>query len=443
MDPESGLDAIRNIGISDGIIRLVSTEPLEGRVTIDASGLVVAPGFIDTDGLPENARLQVRDGVTTVLELRAGTADVARWYSERDGKVPINFGVSVGYLRVRNEVMGEAGGFERKGMKPSSAQLAEILRRLERGFAEGGVALGMGSSGGPDPTGWEHVEAFRVAAGVGAHVVATLRDDIWSESNIPANLSQMIGAAVLSGTAVHIPHLTSSGGPHTPRLLQMIARARARGLDITAEDYPYRAAVIAVRAGEMDRWSDQEIHEIQPMEADERLTRESSARYHDRDFEAFVHNDSIEPFVVEAITSPHVSFASHGSDSSWTGRGRGHPRTSGTFSRVLGRYVRQQGVLSLMEALRKMTLMPAQRLTARVPAMRNKGRIREGADADIVVFDADRIIDRATFQAQRPSEGVRYVLVNGVLVVRDGVIQEGVFAGRPVRAPTSNTQRWK
>jgi dihydroorotase len=140
---------------------------------------------------------------------------------------------------------------------------------------------------------------------------------------------------------------------------------------------------------------------------------------------------------------PQVSFASHGSDSSWTGRGRGHPRTSGTFSRVLGRYVREQRVLPLMEALRKMTLMPAQRLAARVPAMRNKGRIREGADADIIVFDADRIIDRATFQAQRPSEGMRFVLVNGVLVVRDGVIQEGVFAGRPVRAPTSNTQRWE
>ena len=165
MDPESGLDAIRNVAISDGIIRWVRTEPLEGRVTIDANGLVVAPGFIDTDSFPENARLQVRDGVTTVLDLRAGTADVARWYLAHEGKVLINFGVSIGYLRVRNEVMTEAGGFEGKGMRPSDAQLAEILRRLQRGFPEGGIALGMGSSGGPDPTGWEHVEAFRVAAG--------------------------------------------------------------------------------------------------------------------------------------------------------------------------------------------------------------------------------------------------------------------------------------
>lgn len=441
MDPESGLDAIRSIGISDGIIRSVSAKPLEGRATIDATGLVVAPGFIDTDGFTKNSRLQVLDGVTTVFDLRSGTADVDRWYSERAGKAVINFGVSIGYLRVRSEVMGEAVRSGRKGTKPSEAQFAEILRKLKRGFDEGAVALGMGSSAGPDPTGWEHVEAFRVAATVGAHVVATLRDDIWSESNIPANLSQMIGAAALSGATIHIPHLTSSGGPHTPLLLQMIARAQSRGLHITAEDYPYRAAVITIGAGEMDSWSDQEIQQVQPLEADERLTREGYARYRDQEFEAFYHNDSIEPFVVEAIASPVVSIASHGSEGSWAGGGRGHPRTSGTFSRVLGHYVRERGVLSLMEALRKMSLMPAQRLAARVPAMRSKGRIREGADADIVVFDADRIIDRATFQEQRPSEGVRYVLVNGVLVVRDGVIQEGVFAGRAVRAPSSSAQR--
>lgn len=438
MDPESGLDAVRNIGIRDGIIRSVTAEHLEGTVTIDAAGLVVAPGFIDTDGYTENAQLQVYDGVTTVFDIREGTADVAGWYSERAGKVLINFGVGVGYIRVRSEVMGEAYKFDQKGKRPSDAQLTEILRRIGRGFDEGAVALGMGNSAWPDPTGWEHVEAFRVAAGAGAHVVATLRDELWSESNAPANLSQRIGAATLSGAVIHIPHLTSSAGPqHTQRLLEMIARARARGLEITAEDYPYVAGVGWIRPGEMDGWSDKEIQEVQPMEADERLTRESYARWRDREFVAFFHNDLVEPllepFLDMAMASPHVSFASHGSSGITTSRGRGHPRTSGTFSRVLAHYVRERRSLALMEALRKMTLMPAQRFERRVSAMRNKGRIREGADADIVVFDADQIIDRATFQQQRSSEGVRYVLVNGALVVRDGVIQKGPPAGRPVR----------
>ena len=119
-------------------------------------------------------------------------------------------------------------------------------------------------------------------------------------------------------------------------------------------------------------------------------------------------------------------------------QGHGHPRASGNHARVLSHYVRAQGRVTLMEALRKMTLMPAQQLERRVPAMKNKGRIREGTDADIVVFDPGRIIDRATFQEPtRPSEGVSHVLVSGSLVVRDGVIQEGVFAGRPVRASLS------
>ena len=250
----------------------------------------------------------------------------------------------------------------------------------------------------------------------------------------------MIGAAALSGATVNIPHFTSSAAGHAPRLLQMIARARAHGLAITAEDSPYIEGVIRIGPGEMDSWSDREIQEIQPMEADERLTRESYARYRVRAFVAIAHNDLAEPrlkpSLAEALANPHVSVASHGSGGVLTPQGRGHPRTSGTFSRVLGRYVREEGVLSLMEALRKMALMPAQRFESRVPVMRNKGRIRVGADADIVVFDAEKIIDRATFQEQRTSQGVRHVLVNGVFVVRDGVIEEGLFAGRPIRANT-------
>ena len=446
MDPESGFHALANIGVKNGTIKSITQHPLEGRAKIDAQGLVVSPGFIDTDGFPENAQLQLRDGVTTVLDLRIGTADVANWYEERERKVPVNFGVSIGFLPVRNAVMGGAGAVGRLGARPSRTQLAEITCRLRRGFEEGAIALGMGSSGEPDPTGWEHVEAFQVAAEVGSYVIATLRDDIWAESNIPANLSQMIGAAALSGVSVHVPHLTSSAGPHTPYLLQMIDQARAQGIDITAEHYPYRPAVIDIRAGELERMSDSELRQIQPMDADERLSRESLAPYRNKEFTAIVHYDSIEPFVVEAIKNPHVSFASHGSSGDWTSRARGHPRTSGTFSRVLGRYVREQRVLSLMEAIRKMALMPARRLEERVPSMRRKGRIRIGADADIVVFDAERIIDRATFkEPTRPSEGVQYVLVNGVIVVEDGVVKNGVFPGQPVRAPILDKShtRWR
>jgi dihydroorotase len=113
-----------------------------------------------------------------------------------------------------------------------------------------------------------------------------------------------------------------------------------------------------------------------------------------------------------------------------------HPRAAGTYARVLGRYVREQGLLDLMQALRKMTLMPAQRLEARVPSMRGKGRVRVGVDADLAIFDAERVIDRATYeQPAQFSDGMRYVLVNGQFVVRDGQVVAGATPGRPVRAP--------
>ena len=109
--------------------------------------------------------------------------------------------------------------------------------------------------------------------------------------------------------------------------------------------------------------------------------------------------------------------------------GKGHPRAAGTYARVLGRYVREQHALTLMDALRKMTVMPADRL-----GMKNKGRIAVGADADITVFDPATVIDRATFEnPAQYSEGIPYVLVNGTLVVNRGQLVEGVFPGQGLR----------
>jgi len=133
-----------------------------------------------------------------------------------------------------------------------------------------------------------------------------------------------------------------------------------------------------------------------------------------------------------AITDPLTMIASDG----MLITGKGHPRTAGTYARVLGEYVRQEKVLSLMDALRKMTLMPAQRLEKHAPVFRDKGRIRIGADADITVFDPDKVIDKATYEEPlQYSEGIHFVFVNGTLVVKDGKLVEGVFPGRAARAP--------
>jgi N-acyl-D-aspartate/D-glutamate deacylase len=133
-----------------------------------------------------------------------------------------------------------------------------------------------------------------------------------------------------------------------------------------------------------------------------------------------------------AISSPLTIIASDGI----LAQGKGHPRTAGTYSRVLGNYVRDKKTLTLMDAVTKMTLLPAKRLERRVPSMKNKGRIRIGADADLTIFDPQSIIDQSTFQdPAKYAQGIKFVLVNGVPIVKDGQLQSGISPGRPIRAP--------
>jgi dihydroorotase len=183
---------------------------------------------------------------------------------------------------------------------------------------------------------------------------------------------------------------------------------------------------------------DERLAELEWPRTGERLNRESFDRYTKTGGPLVIHTNT-EPMVAMAITSPLTIIAS---DAYWQD-GTGHPRTTGTFARVLGRYVRSpspegrggQGVrLSLMDAIRKMTLWPAQRLEARVPAMKQKGRLRVGADADITIFDAATVIDRSTYrEPSLPPVGFQHVIVSGVSVVRNGQAVEGVSPGKAVR----------
>ena len=229
-------------------------------------------------------------------------------------------------------------------------------------------------------------------------------------------------------------------------MLEMVTDARAHGRDVTTEAYPYDAGMTEIRSAPIqDTYkgvSDERLAGLEWPRTGERLNRDSFERYSRTGGPVVVHTNT-EPMVAVAITSPLTIIAS---DAYWQD-GTGHPRTTGTFARVLARYVREadrppspngrggQGVrLSLMDAIRKMTLMPAQRLESRVPAMRQKGRLRVGADADITIFDASRVLDRSTYREPSLSPvGIQHVIVNGVSVVADGQAVEGVAPGRAVR----------
>lgn len=435
MDPESGLDAVMNVGIRDGVIRAVSENTLEGYTTIDADGLVVAPGFIDLDTYARLARFQVTDGVTSMFDIRNGTADVDAWYAEHRDRMPIHYGVGIGLRPIQDQLIGETP-YQDVGERPrlSVHDQQKVLAAVEHGLRRGAVAVGLGPQG-RTPSFWDAVEVFRLAATHDVTVVATWDEAIWSRTDGTAVLARLIGAAAVTGSPLHVPHLKSNGGPYTPKMLELIGRARARGLDVTAEVYPYLGAIGSFKDDEpyLPEMTDEELNEILLLPTNERMTRSDIERYRGLNPIVVHLQPGLQPVVDEAIASPLTSIASHGYLDDEL---RGHPRTSGTYSRVLGRYVRERRLLTLMEALRKMTLMPAQRLEQWVPAMRAKGRIRVGADADLVAFDPNRIGDRATFQEPtRPPDGIVHVLVNGVAVVNAGVLQSDLYPGEPVRAP--------
>jgi N-acyl-D-aspartate/D-glutamate deacylase len=443
IDPESRLDAVRNIGISGGTIRAITTAKLNGGTVIDAKNLVVSAGFIDLHQHgqnEENYNFKAMDGVTTALELEVGTGDIDRWYAERDGKTLINYGVSIGHLAARMAAMRDPIEFLPSGQAArraaTDAEIAEMKMHLQRGLDRGAVAVGFGIQYVPNASHWEILEMFRVAARFGASCHVHMRNAGLKEpASSTQALEEVIAATAITGAPLHVVHIQSTGGKATPKLLQIIAEARSRNLDVTTECYPYIAGMTDIKSAIFNEgWQEVfgiDYGDLQWAATGERLTKESFERY--RKTGGMVAVFSMTEEIVEAaLKDPLTMIASDGI----LANGKGHPRTAGTYTRVLGKYVRDRGALSLMDALRKMTLMPAQRLERRVPSMKNKGRIRVGADADLVIFDAARVIDKSTYdEPAKYAEGVKYLLVNGVAVVKIGELQTGVNPGRPVRAP--------
>lgn len=443
IDPELKTDANRNLGITNGKIKSISRERLNGRDTIDARGLVVSPGFIDLHQHgqdEENFRFKALDGVTSALELEVGTGDVDRWYAEREGKSLINYGVSAGHLAARMAAMKEPVTFlptgEAARRAASDAEIADMKQRLEQGLKRGAVAVGFGIQYTPQASHWEILEMFRVAARYGASCHVHMRNAGAKEpaSSVQA-LEEALSAAALTGAPLHVVHIHSTGGPATPKLLQMIGEARSRGMDVTTECYPYIAGMTDIKSAIFNEgWQEVfgiDYKDLQWAATGERLTKETFERYRQTGGMVAVFSMT-EEIVLGALKNPLTLIASDGI----LEKGKGHPRTAGTYSRILGKYVREDRALSLMDALTKMTLMPAQRLERRVPVMKNKGRIRVGADADLTIFDPQTISDRSTFQdPAQPSVGVRFVVVNGVLLVKDGQLQTNVHPGVAIRAP--------
>jgi len=465
IDPETGLDAVRDIAVSGGRIVAITdafafADALDEQVLqIDAQGLVVAPGFIDlhVHGQSDQAHeYQVRDGVTTALELEWGYGEVGRFLDSRSGRSRVNYGASASHAAMRALALIETEAdreFLRRRLA-EAVQIQEPLRaiqsvigdtfyaplppekeqllqvELERAFDEGAIGIGMPHAYYPGASSAEIYNLFEIAEDLDVPIFTHVRGRGLS------SVQEVIANAAATGASLHIVHVNSVSLADINPVLRLIQGARNRGIDVTAEAYPYTAGSTSIQSALFDGdWQSSygiSYDGLQWQATGERLNAETFLQYRQQGGTLIIHMMQQE-WIDQAIGNDWVIVASDGMPYA----PGAHPRTSGTFSRVLGRYVRERGVIDLETAIRKMTLLPARRLENIVPAMARKGRIQLGSDADIVVFDPETIIDTATFETGPSfSEGVKYVFVNGVAVVMNGEAVSDVFPGNPIRSGT-------
>ena len=452
IDPETKLDAIKNVGILNHRIAQISSEPLKGKEMINASGLVVAPGFIDMHVHGRSnveQEYQLHDGVTTALELEWGIDHLEQWYASRKSKALINYGASVCWpferfkafekyqpevdMLRQKMVAGESGiDLLFKILPPSYAdklsvaETDKLVSNIKLSLAEGGIGIGVPIGYLPKTAPDEMFRVYRLAAEMNVLVFSHVRNP-----NI-ISIQEVIADAAITGAPLHIVHINSMSLGQIQTALDMIHAANKKGLDISTELYPYTAGNTFINSAIFDEgWQEKlgiTYNDLQWVATGERLTKETFETYRKAGGSVILHTMKPE-WIKTGIAAPGVMIASDGSPYAKLA----HPRTAGTFSRVLGKYAREDKVIDLNTAIEKMTLLPAKRLENIAPSMRFKGRIQAGADADITIFNPNTVIDKSTFdKGLEFSAGIEYVMVNGVFVLKGGKTVLNVFAGQPV-----------
>jgi hypothetical protein len=474
LDPETEFDRVCDVGIDRGSITELG-DALDGESTVDVRSLVVAPGFIDLHSHAQTLpgrRLQACDGVTTALDLEAGRAPVALAYErEATRGSPINYGFSASWAAARMHVIGGDpldggaaavfGGIARPEWQQAAteSQVARILDVLSSDLAAGGIGVGllMGYAPGVDPS--EYLAVAELAAAAGVPTFTHSRDIVeLAPETLVDGAEELVRAAGETGAHMHCCHINSSSGRHIDRVLALVGRCQAEGARVTTEAYPYGSGSTAIGAAflapERLRESFKDTTSITYLRTGERVADDERLReLRATDPSGLVIVEFLDEEVPEdaallrrSLTFPDAIVASDGMPPMWTQTDDldlsvwplpphvvTHPRTAGTFGRAL-RLWREEDT-PLMEAIRRATILPAEVLQESVPVMRWKGRVQVGADADLVVFDAARVTDQATYAAStRPSSGIAHVLVDGTFVVRDGELVPDALPGKPVLA---------
>lgn len=466
LDPETGLDEVMNIGIRAGRISVVTPAEIHGAREVDATGHVVAPGFIDLHTHSPTLLgqdFQVRDGVTTALELEAGSFPVERYGGQIAEAARMNFGASVGYasirLRVKSgivrpymaspdmEMIGWKGWWtafralfatpQEAFIEPATAQERREMRTLlEEGIASGGLGVGLPLDYFSEGMDAEEVGmVFEVAATAGVPVFIHLRRGINGD---PAGLREALAQARRTGAAVHICHVTHNAMRNIDLFLREIREARAEGVDVTTEVLPYNAGSAMIQSAVFGRdWRTIfaiDYSDVEWAATGERFTREMFEEYRAKYPEGqVVHHYLEDAWTRRALAEDDVIVVSDLLP--MESRDKNVAPHNGAFARVLGHYARDGGVLSVSDAVRRMTLLPAQRLEKFAPPFRRKGRLQVGADADLTIFDPATVAARATYRDPwQASAGIETVIVGGEIVVEGGELVPGAAPGRRLLA---------
>ena len=471
MDPESSLDAIRNVGVKSGRIAKITKDKISGRQTIDASDHVVAPGFIDlhVHGQdPYAVKLVLRDGVTTSLEIEAGAWPVTDYYDEREGKWQVNYGASVGHVWARLAAMDginpqglglysnvinktAANGSKWSTQRSTPDELKAILAKVEQGLRDGGVGLSF-------PVGYYTAVGspeVNTVAGLATRYNTFITTHVRYLAQIPPSgylgVEELLAVATANEVPLIVHHVPSNCLALTPDCLDLIDLARKAGHKVAGEFYPYTSGSSIIgadylRPGFQQR-TGMDHKDITHVKTGETMTEGLLAKYRKQypgDLMIMRHikeEDLLAAFKHEGVFvgSDGVPFTDDkGGIPDWDapyGAGNGHPRGAGTHAKVL-RMVREQNVIPLMDAIAKLSYLQATFLEDMVPDMKLRGRLKPGAVADVTIFDPKKVTDNASFDKGKnslPSTGIPYVIVNGTVVVKDSKVLKDVYPGQPIR----------
>ena len=487
-DGLGGTPYVADIGIANGSIKTIGNIKSSAGLTIDAQGSIVSPGFIDIhthceSGLQsekgKNAKNYLMQGVTTVVtgNCGGGTYRVEELFSKLEAQgIGLNIIHLIGHGTVRGSVMGQ------EAREPTDKEISLMKERLAQGMTEGaaGFSTGLFYAPGSYAKTDEIVELAQVVKKYDGIYATHIRD----ESNYNIGLKEAIKEAIVVGERADIPveisHIKALGKPVwglSEDVCKIIENARNRGVKVYADQYPYKASSTSLSAAVIPRWVQAggqmrdrlENPELMPkikIEIADNIGRRGGPESlvivsypKNRDFDGknlLEISRMMETPVVETaiylvlngspsiisfnmqesdleyfMKKPYVMTGSDGNvqipDKSFP-----HPRSYGTFPRKIRQYVLEKKWITMEQAIRAATSLPAE-----VLGLIDRGILKEGFVADIVVFDPEAISDKATFDTpHRYSEGVQCLLIDGKLIIQDG-IYNGRLAGKPIRMNTN------